>query len=269
MDRLPTLFIPHGGGPCFFMKWAMGPRDTWEPLRRFLQRLGHRFANTAAILVVSAHWEEPTVSIQAQASPDLLFDYYGFPQHTYRLKWPAPGAPELAVRAQELLRGGGIRCRMEVQRGFDHGVFVPMKVAFPRATIPTFQVSLRSDLDVRAHLEVGRALQPLRDQGVLIVGSGMSFHNADQMKNGSAGASSHAFDCFLNDACCSAPRDRDDLLTRWREAASADEAHPRSEHLLPLMVAAGAAGDCLGHCIFSESMMSATISAYQFGGTAP
>lgn len=247
------------------MDWNMGPPDTWESLRRFLELLGREFAHASALLVVSAHWEEPTVSVQSHPNPNLLFDYHGFPEHTYRLRWPAPGATQLAGVTCEMLATRGIRCRLDAERGFDHGVFVPMKVAFPEPTIPTFQVSLRSDLDADAHLELGRALEPLRERGVLIVGSGMSFHNMEQLKTGAAEASSRTFDQFLTDACCSSPRRRNSLLRRWRDAPGAEEAHPREEHLLPLMVVAGAAGRCEGRLTFSDAIMGATISAYQFG----
>ena len=130
-----------------------------------------------ALLVVSGHWLEPVVTVHSGEHPPLLFDYYGFPPHTYALTWPAPGAPPIAARIRELLAEAGIPSREDATRGFDHGAFVPLKVAFPDAAIPTLQLSLDASLDPATHLRLGRALAPLRKEGVLIVGSGMSFHN--------------------------------------------------------------------------------------------
>lgn len=146
-DRLPTLYIPHGGGPCFFMEWTMGPPDTWDRMRASLQEMGRRFEDVSTLLVVSAHWETSGVTVQTGVRPPLLYDYYGFPQHTYELTWPASGAPEVAGRALDLLLAAGIDAHEDRKRGFDHGTFVPLKVAFPEAHIPTFQVSLKRGLD--------------------------------------------------------------------------------------------------------------------------
>ncbi len=174
----PTLYLPHGGGPCFFMEWTRGPRDTWDRMAQWLRDVpGSLPATPTALLVVSAHWEAPVPSVTSSASPPLLYDYSGFPPSTYELQWPAPGSPDLAARVQGLLGRAGIDARADGQRGFDHGVFVPLKVAYPDPRIPTVQLSLRAGLDPAEHLAIGRALAPLRDEGVLIVGSGMSYHN--------------------------------------------------------------------------------------------
>jgi len=170
-QRQPTMYIPHGGGPCFFMDWD--PPDTWERHRAFLAALPASLPEQPkALLVISAHWEAPVFTVQTNPAPPLLFDYYGFPQHTYKLTWPAPGNPALAARVRALLENAGFAVGEDPLRGFDHGVFVPLKVAFPKAEIPTVQLSLRADLDPSAHLAAGRALAPLRDEGVLILGSG-------------------------------------------------------------------------------------------------
>ena len=166
MTRMPTLFIPHGGGPCFFMEWD--PPDTWDRHRSFLETLPASLPEKPkALLVISGHWEAREFTVQSNPAPPLLFDYNGFPQHTYELTWPAPGDPALATRVGELLQGAGFETGTDTARGFDHGVFVPLKLVFPEADIPTVQLSLRSDLDPDAHLAVGRALAPLRDEGVL------------------------------------------------------------------------------------------------------
>jgi len=174
--RMPTAFISHGGGPCFFMDWD--PPDTWARHRAFLEGLPEMLpGRPRALLVISAHWEAPRFTVQRHAAPPLLFDYGGFPPHTYQLTWPAPGAPALAERVAELLGAAGLPCAFDAARGFDHGVFVPLKVAFPAADIPCVQLSLRGDLDSAAHLVAGQALAPLRDERVLLIGSGNSYHN--------------------------------------------------------------------------------------------
>jgi aromatic ring-opening dioxygenase catalytic subunit (LigB family) len=173
---LPTLFVPHGAGPCFFMDWD--PPGTWNRLGDWLRGLepvaGRR---PQALLVISAHWEAPVFTVTAAARPGLIYDYSGFPPHTYQIAWPAPGAPELALRVRECLRAAGITSAADPARGLDHGVFIPMKLAFPGADIPVVQLSLQAGLDPATHLAMGRALAPLRREDVLIVGSGMSFHN--------------------------------------------------------------------------------------------
>ena len=143
-------------------------------LRGIAASIGQR---PTAILVISGHWEEAQPTVHVGRNPPLLFDYYGFPEHTYRLSYPAPGSPELAKRVRDLLAAAGIDSGEEAERGLDHGVFVPFLLVYPEADIPVVQLSLRQDLDPAAHLAIGRALAPLRDEGVLIVGSGMSFHN--------------------------------------------------------------------------------------------
>ncbi|RME22638.1 MAG: dioxygenase [Deltaproteobacteria bacterium] len=266
-DALPTLYIPHGGGPCFFMEWTMGPPDTWERMRAWLQGLGQRLANARALLVVSAHWEEPVVTVQTGARPPLYFDYYGFPPHTYALTWPAPGAPDVARRAVALLQDAGFATATDPDRGFDHGVFVPLKVAVPDARIPTFQVSLRQGLDAPEHLAIGRALAPLRREGVRIIGSGMSFHNMGALMQGGgprALQASRRFDAWLETVCAAPAPRRRAALANWQQAPDARFCHPREEHLLPLMVVAGAAGDDPGRVPFRDRVMGVEVAAVEF-----
>lgn len=265
-ELLPTLYIPHGGGPCFFMDWTIGPADTWNNMRDWLVELGQRFLNPKAILIISAHWEESIVTVQSGAKPNLFFDYYGFPKHTYELEWPAPGAPELAKRIQMLLSTSGIESREDNQRGYDHGAFVPLKVAYPNAEIPTLQLSLDSSLDPKRHLEIGRALKPLREEGVLIIGAGLSFHNTKAiMTDTDSLQQSMAFDSWLVDCLTLDPDNRSSLLIDWEAAPFGRFCHPREEHLLPLMVAAGAAEGENGICIFSDQLMGVSVSGFEFG----
>ncbi len=264
--RQPTMYLPHGGGPCFFMDWTMGPADTWDRTAEFLRGIAASLPEKPkALLVISAHWEEDKPTVMSGTAPPLLFDYHGFPKHTYELTWPAPGSPALAARVVELLLASGIEAQKNDSRGFDHGVFVPLKVAFPEAQIPTVQLSLRASLDPAEHLAIGRALAPLRDEGVLIIGSGMSYHNMRGFMTGSGSRDSKRFDEWLSATVTKAPRERDDLLQDWARAPAARASHPREEHLIPLMVAAGAAGEDLGARVFSDAPMQTVVSAVRFG----
>jgi aromatic ring-opening dioxygenase catalytic subunit (LigB family) len=217
-----------------------------------------------AVLAVSAHWEEPVPTLMTAAQPPMLYDYYGFPQASYEITWPAPGAPDVARRVQQLLKNAGLPSASDDSRGFDHGTFVPLKLTYPNADVPTLQLSLVRGLDPAKHLEIGRALAPLRDEGVFIVGSGMSYHNMRGF--GPQGApASEAFDAWLGQTALASPRDRDAGLIDWARAPSARAAHPREEHLLPLMVVAGAAGADPGSVGFNGKVMGVRVSAFHFG----
>ena len=261
---LPTLFIPHGGGPCFFMEW--NPPDTWKKMAAWLGELaGSIGEKPKAMVVISGHWEEAQVSITGAANPPLIYDYAGFPPHTYELKYPAPGDAVLAQQIVDLLGEAGTAAHVDPHRGFDHGVFIPLKVVYPDANIPIVQLSLNAGLDSRMHINIGRALEPLRKQGILIVGSGMSYHNMRGFGEGFR-EPSEEFDSWLTATVCAPDAQvRNNNLERWVTAPSARFAHPREEHLLPLMVAAGAAGSDVGVRIFSDIVMGVRVSAYRFG----
>lgn len=263
-QKMPSLFIPHGGGPCFFMDWD--PPDTWKKMGAWLASLaGAIGVRPKAIALISGHWESPEFAVTGSAHPPLIYDYQGFPPSTYQLRYDAPGAPALAEQIAGLLKQAGLAVRIDPARGFDHGVFIPLKVVYPQANVPIVQLSLKHGLDPRVHLEVGRVLQPLREQGNLIVGSGMSYHNLRGFGE-QFGAASDRFDEWLTDAVCAPSAElRNQKLEQWQRAPHARLAHPREEHLLPLMVAAGAAGDDSGRKIFSDRVMGVTVSAYQFG----
>jgi len=266
-ELLPTVFLPHGAGPCFFMPWQ--PADTWDAtahwLRELLPTLGIR---PQALLVISAHWEESVFTLNTQAAPGLLYDYYGFPPHTYELQWPAPGAPDLAGPVAQLIEQAGFATAIEQQRGFDHGVFIPLKLVRPQADIPVLQLSLRADMDAAAHLALGQALAPLREQGVLIIGSGMSFHNIPLMRANLALPTPvvTAFDQWLTETVGLPPSERNQALQDWTEAPGARLAHPDAEHLLPLHVVAGAAGSDRGATAFHTVAMGVPLAGYVFGG---
>ncbi|MGZ3376564.1 MAG: DODA-type extradiol aromatic ring-opening family dioxygenase [Phenylobacterium sp.] len=261
---LPTLFIPHGAGPCFFMDWTRGPADTWDKAAAWLKGLVAGLPERPkAILVVSGHWEESAFTVGSSPKPPMIFDYYGFPEETYRLRLDAPGSPALAGRVRELLGAAGFPTAEDSARGYDHGVFVPLLLSTPQADIPVVQLSLRHDLDPEAHLAAGRALAPLRDEGVLIVGSGMSWHNMRGFSPAFT-AKSEAFDTWLG-AAIADPARRDQALRHWDQGPYAREAHPREEHLAPLFVAAGAAEGEPGRVAFRDTAMDVALSGYAFG----
>ena len=262
---MPTIFVPHGAGPCFFMDWS--PADTWTRMAEFLRGVAASLPQRpSAILMVSAHWLEGRFSVTAGQHPGLIYDYYGFPPHTYQLRYDAPGSPALAARVGELLGAAQIDHGADAARGFDHGMFIPLKLMFPDADIPVVQLSLRHDLDAQAHLDAGRALAPLRDEGVLIVGSGMSFHNMRGYGDPRFAPISDEFDRWLSAAVEAEPAQRLSALRDWAQAPAARLCHPprAEEHLLPLMVVAGAAGAGRGRKVFADRVLETTLSAFRF-----
>jgi len=259
--RQPSLYIPHGGGPCFFMP---DPAATWTGMAQFLGQLHLALPERPrAILIVSGHWETPGFRFTGSTRPSLLFDYYGFPPYTYQLRYDAPGAPELAERAAGLLRAAGLQASVDGERGFDHGVFVPLKVAFPEAEIPVVQMSLDRSLDPALHGAAGAALATLRDEGVLILGSGMSFHNLRAYGDPRATAPSLAFDRWLGDAVQQPGPERGAALAAWEQAPAARVSHPREEHLIPLMVAAGASENA-GRRAYGQLVLGTAVSGFRF-----
>jgi len=220
-----------------------------------------------AVLVVTGHWISEPFAVSAAAAPPMLYDYYGFPEHTYHVRYGAPGEPALAARIEALLQASGLPCRRDERRGFDHGTFTVLEVLFPEADVPVVQMSVRADFAPQAHLEAGRALAPLRAEGVLIVGSGLSYHNLRRMDR-SATTPSCEFDGWLRDTLVHAsPEDRAQRLMQWSRAPSARIAHPQEDHLLPLMVALGAAEAEPGTCVYHEDdfMGTMAVSSFRFG----
>ena len=265
--KQPTIFLPHGGGPCFFMDPPRDDPQRWVGMETYLRGIPATLPGRPdALLVVSAHWEMPVPTVLAAAHPGLLFDYNNFPPHTYRLTYPAPGAPALAARVRGLLAEAGIESGEDGRRGYDHGIFIPLKVSFPDADIPILQLSLRQGLDPSYHLAVGRALSGLRADNVLIIGSGLSFHNLGGLGDPRAAAPSRAFDDWLVETLCDGPEAaREAGLASWSRAPGARMCHPREEHLLPLMVAAGAAPGEKGRQAFGGTIWGKSVSAFHFG----
>lgn len=262
-SRMPALYVPHGGGPAFFMggQW----KQMFQPMEDFLRGVrGALPAMPTAILVVTAHWEADVPTLTGGAQPELIYDYYGFPPETYTLQYPAPGQPELAARAAALLKDAGHAAKVDPSHGWDHGVFIPLKVMFPDAEIPVVAMSLQAGLDPALHCALGQALRPLRDEGVLLLGSGMSYHNLRSFMQGGGGPDSLAFDQWLDGALASDWAGRTGQLAQWSRAPSGRASHPREEHLLPLMVMSGAGGDTPARKIWSGMTGANRVSSWCF-----
>jgi aromatic ring-opening dioxygenase catalytic subunit (LigB family) len=193
--KLPTLFISHGGGPW---PWIEESRADFAGTLHWLQQLPATFpAKPNAILSVSGHWEEQEFTVATSANPPMVYDYYGFPEHTYHIKYAASGSPSLAERVRSLLNGAGLHVEADAERGFDHGTFVPLAVMYPDAEVPIVSLSLRASLNASEHMAMGAALEPLREEGVLIVGSGLSYHNLRALRaSATAGPVSEQFEAW-------------------------------------------------------------------------
>jgi aromatic ring-opening dioxygenase catalytic subunit (LigB family) len=265
----PILFLPHGGGPLPLMG-----HDGHRNLIAMMRGLGDEVAGSSAVIVVTAHWEEPVVTVSGAAHPSMLFDYYNFPPETYEYDYPAPGAPDLAKDAQALLKAAGIESRINAERGFDHGTFVPMMLIRPEADIPVLQMSLLASLDPAAHIAVGEALAPLLDRNVTLIGSGLSFHNLNVLLRGQQlrNAEDATFDTWLNETLVDAglaEPDREARLADWADAPCARLCHPREEHLLPLHVCYGAAAAAgyRAETVFREPLLGSMTSGFRWSAT--
>lgn len=262
--RMPVVFLPHGGGPWPFVEMGLD-KSSVDLLTNYLRSVRNLPATPPkAVLVVSAHWETAVPSLMTHPHPPMYYDYYGFPPASYQIQWPAPGAPELATRVQSLLTAAGFPSSTDATRGFDHGTFVPLKLIWPEANVPTLQLSLIRGLDPAAHLKLGQALAPLRDEGVFIIGSGMTFHNLPLFRDPRASAIAETFDAWLRESTVLPAATRNQRLLRWMDAPAARLAHPREEHLIPLMVIAGAAGEDKGSLAYNGTFMGVRLSAYHF-----
>jgi len=264
--RLPTYYLSHGGGPWPYMD---GPfRANFVQLEASLQAIPRELGRKPrAVLMISGHWEDARFSVMAAERPPMVYDYGGFPPHTYHIKYPAPGDPVLAQRVRDLLEAAGLPSGLDGERGFDHGAFTTMFPMYPEADVPLVQLSMLHGYDPALHLALGRALAPLRDEGVLIVGSGLSYHNLRAFGPGARTASGQ-FDAWLQDTLLgAAPAERSERLLHWSAAPAARQAHPREDHLIPLMVAVGAAEGEAGTCIYHEQafMGGVTASSFRFG----
>lgn len=265
MTRMPTYFISHGGGPW---PWVPEMRKTFAALEDSFKRLPDELPERpSAVLMISGHWEEQDAyTVMHAAKPPMVYDYYNFPAHTYDVTYPAPGAPALAERVAGLIDAANLPTRLDDHRGFDHGTFVPMAILWPEADMPLIQVSMRKHYSPEEHLELGRALAPLRDDGVLIIGSGLSYHNLSAFGPG-ARIPSHAFDNWLNDALILPPIERTGEILGWEMAPYARDCHAQEDHLVPLFAALGAAEGDPATRTYHEEMIrgGVTASSWRFG----
>jgi 4,5-DOPA dioxygenase extradiol len=264
MPTATTVFIPHGGGPLPLMN---DPGSI--SLADFLRQYPATIPRPDAIIIVSAHWEEEVIRITSAASPELLFDYYNFPPETYEYRYPAPGDPELATRMQALLKQSNIDSKLDPDRGFDHGVFVPLLLMYPQADIPCVQISLASNLDAALHIQIGQALSGLKDENLLVLGSGFSFHNMQAFMNkrdDSIDLKNQEFDAWLQQACVDpnlSESERFTLLSDWQSAPHADYCHSRGEHLIPLHVCYGF-GQGPARTVFQDTVSGFIVTGYQW-----
>jgi aromatic ring-opening dioxygenase catalytic subunit (LigB family) len=265
-QRLPTYYLSHGGGPWPYMEDAM--RRRFDKLEASLLAIPREWGDAVrAVLVVSGHWETPQFAVSSGAHPGMVFDYYGFPEYLYHIKYDAPGSPELAMRVRAMLEAGGFSCGSDPERGFDHGTFSLLKPIYPNGEIPIVQLSVKLDFDPHAHLSVGRLLAPLRDEGVVIIGSGSSFHNL-ALRGPAAIAPSRRFDDWLQQALLkSSAAERRERVAGWLQAPDARIAHPREDHLIPLMVALGAADEEPASLIYHQDdfLGGWVLSSFRFG----
>ncbi|TKC90067.1 dioxygenase [Trinickia terrae] len=265
---LPTYFISHGPGPWPVMPHLQGAMARLEQsLQDIPRQLGVR---PRAILVISAHWEEPDFSLTVATQLKPIYDFFGFPASAYQLSYPARGLPELANHVRDLLESADISAQLDTKRGLDHGAYVPLMVMYPDADLPVVQLSLKSNLDAAQHVALGRALAPLRDEGVLILASGMSYHNLRRLGH-LAKVPSESFDRWLYESLNGFRGvERVARLVDWISAPAARDAHPREEHLIPLMVALGAAEEEPATCVYRERDILGGVAAasFRFGNAA-
>jgi aromatic ring-opening dioxygenase catalytic subunit (LigB family) len=240
-NQARILYFSHGGGPLPILGDA-----SHKAMVDFMLQLPSRFSKPDAILVISAHWEESSATLLGANNPPMFYDYYGFPDDAYEIIYPAPGSPELANSIISLLLKNNISAHLDPQRGFDHGLFIPLKLMYPQADIPSLQLSLLRSLNPTAHIALGRALRELMRENILVIGSGFSFHNMRAFSwegINTPDPSNDAFQNWLIEVCAGpiTQSEREQLLIEWQKAPSARYCHPREEHLLPLHVCLGMA----------------------------
>ena len=242
MQAARVVYFSHGGGPLPILG-----DPSHKAMIEFMTALPQRLPRPEAVLVISAHWEERPVTLTGSSHPPMFYDYYGFPDEAYEIQYPAPGHPALAERLADLLGRQSIMARVDARRGFDHGLFIPLKMMYPQADIPSIQLSLLTGLDARRHIALGQALRELMQENILVIGSGFSYHNLQAFMWGGANRpdpANEAFQDWLIDVCTGphSQAEREQRLADWESAPSARYCHPREEHLLPLHVCQGLAG---------------------------
>ena len=260
-NKAQIIYFSHGGGPLPILGDA-----THAAMVAFMRQLPSRLSKPEAVLVISAHWEQNVATLLGAQSPAMLYDYYGFPDEAYEIVYPAPGSPDLAERIARLLNYNDIPTRIDIERGFDHGLFIPLRLMYPDADIPALQLSLLLGLDPKAHIALGKGLRGLMSENVLVIGSGFSFHNMEAFSWQGEEVPDQANDSFQNwlvDVCAGpiSQAERERLLNNWQKAPSARYCHPREEHLLPLHVCAGLANKA-AEVIFDDYILGKRAVAF-------
>jgi 4,5-DOPA dioxygenase extradiol len=256
--KLPTLFVSHGA-----------PTMAIEPIpaHEFLTGLGEQYSTVDSVLFVSAHWATSQPAVSAAEKPDTIHDFSGFPNELYDISYPAPGAPSLAIRVAEMLRGTGSECDIEPLRGLDHGAWVPSMLMFPGADVPIAQLSIRNDLDPSAHLAAGRSIERLREENVLVIGSGGAVHPLGYGPLG-PGVPTSDWAVQFNDWLRTAVEvgDVEALVDYQSRAPYPQRAHPYPDHYMPLLVAFGAAGEGAKGVVLHDSWYwgNLGLAAYRF-----
>ncbi|MES2355242.1 MAG: class III extradiol ring-cleavage dioxygenase [Pseudomonadota bacterium] len=264
MIKMPVYFLSHGGGPWPYVE---GMRQQFAKTEREFRALPERLpAKPKAVLVITGHWEENEFTVSTAAHPPMVYDYSGFPAHTYHIQYPAPGSPTLASRVKNLLSNVDVLVKEDPDRGFDHGTFVPLALMYPDADVPVVMLSMKSTYDPDEHIRIGQALSPLRKEGVLIIGSGLTYHNMRGFGRDESTPVAEVFEKYLNSAITQPDWNvRNDMLTHWENAPHARLAHPREDHLVPLMVIAGAADNDQGRAVFIDHVIKVPMASYEFG----
>lgn len=238
-----VLFLSHGGGPLPLLG-----DESHKEMMDILKEISEKINKPSAILLISAHWEENIPSITSAEKPSLIYDYYGFPEESYSIQYPCKGDCILAEKVYQSLAASGIEAKLDDERGFDHGLFIPLKIMYPDADIPCVQLSLVNNLDAKTHITIGTALQSLQYDNLLVIGSGFSFHNMKAFfreDDDESVSKNKSFEEWLIETCSSkaiSEDERAERLINWETAPAARYCHPREEHLLPLHVCYGLAG---------------------------
>ena len=260
-EKAQIVYFSHGGGPLPILG-----NPGHKAMMDFMTRLPAQLRKPDAIIVISAHWEESAATLLGAQNPGMFYDYDGFPDKAYEITYPAPGSPELANRIAGILKENAIASRVDLERGFDHGLFIPLKLMYPEADIPAIQLSLLRGLNPGAHIALGKALRELSNENILVIGSGFSFHNMKAFSwegNVEPDPANDAFQNWLIESCTveMAQSEREKRLIEWEKAPSARYCHPREEHLLPLHVCLGMA-DKPAKLIFDNPIMGKRAVAF-------
>jgi 4,5-DOPA dioxygenase extradiol len=253
-NKAQIVYFSHGGGPLPILGDA-----SHKAMVDFMTQLPSQLTKPEAILVISAHWEESVPTLLGAKAPAMFYDYYGFPDEAYEITYPAPGSPDLANRIAGLLNKNNLPTHLDLHRGFDHGLFIPLKLMYPQANIPSLQLSLLRGLNPAAHIALGKALRELMNENILVVGSGFSFHNLrafSWQENGAPDPANNAFQDWLIEVCAGPipQSEREQRLIEWEKAPSARYCHPREEHLLPIHVCLGMA-DQPAKVVFDDQIL--------------